>query len=122
MNNIDIYFSTKFLDGKEQMLWIETSHAPKQWTIHQHIEMILTTRQSQFDIDSINSLCFHTPLEDPKLPYLFYTNEARLKHNESTFLWNDGDVYIFHAKDKHHDTCSKSFQLQNDLNSTTKLH
>jgi hypothetical protein len=81
-----------------------------------------TDTQSQFDVDSINSLCFHTPYEDPKLPYLFYTNEARLKHNESTFLRSDEDVYIFCAKDKHHDTCSKSFQLQNDLNFTARLH
>jgi hypothetical protein len=42
--------------------------------------------------------------------------------NESTFLQSDENVYIFCAKDKHHDTCSKSFQLQNDLNFTTRLH
>ncbi len=60
--------------------------------------------------------------EDSKLPNLFYTNEARLKHNESTFLQNDGNVYIFHTKDKHHNTCLKSFQLQNDPNFTIKIH
>jgi hypothetical protein len=53
-----------------------------------------------------NSQCFRTPL---KLPYLFYTNETRFKHNESAFLQNDGDSYIFHVEDKHHDTCPKSF-------------
>jgi hypothetical protein len=37
-----------------------------------------TTTQSQFDIDSISSQCFLTPPQDPKLPYLFYTNEASL--------------------------------------------
>jgi hypothetical protein len=73
------------------------------------------------NIDTINSQCFHTPLENPKFPYLFYTNEARLKHNESTFLWSDEDVYIFHAKDKH-DTCLESFQLQNDPNFIVGLH
>jgi hypothetical protein len=52
---------------------------------------------------------FRTPPKDPKFPYLFYTNEARLKHNELTFLQSDGDVYIFHVEDKHHDTCLKSF-------------
>jgi hypothetical protein len=31
-------------------------------------------------------------------------------------------VYIFHAKDKHHDTCPKSFQLQNDPNFTIGFH
>jgi hypothetical protein len=70
-----------------------------------------TTTQSQYYIDTINSQCFCTPLEDPKFPYLFYTNESRLKHNESTFLPSDGNVYIFHVKDKHHDTCPKPFQL-----------
>jgi hypothetical protein len=49
--------------------------------------------------------------KDPKFPYLFYTNESRLKHNESTFLGSDGDVYIFCVEDKHHDICPKSFQL-----------
>jgi len=52
---------------------------------------------------------FRTPPKDPKFPYLFYTNEARLKHNELTCLQSDGDVYIFHVEDKHHDTCLKSF-------------
>jgi hypothetical protein len=67
--------------------------------------------QSQFDINTINRQCFHTPPKDPNFQYLFYTNESRLKHNESTFLRSDGDVYIFHVKDKHHYTCPKSFQL-----------
>jgi hypothetical protein len=65
--------------------------------------------QSQFNINAINNQCFCTPPEDPIFPYLFYTNEARLKHNELTFLRSDGDVYIFHVEDKHHDTCPKSF-------------
>ncbi len=51
-----------------------------------------TTTQSQFDIDSISSQCFCTPPKDPKLPYLFYINEARFKHNESSFLQSDGNV------------------------------
>ncbi len=45
-----------------------------------------------------------------------------IKHIESTFIQSDGNVYIFHAKDKHHDTYPKSFQLQNDPNFTTILH
>ncbi len=53
--------------------------------------------QSQFDIDTINNRSFGTPPKDPKLPYSFYTNETRFKHNESTLLQSDGDVYIFHA-------------------------
>jgi hypothetical protein len=60
-----------------------------------------TATQSQFD-----GQCFHTL---PKLPYLFYTNETRLKHNESTLLRSDGHAYIFHVEEKHHDTCPKSF-------------
>jgi hypothetical protein len=75
-----------------------------------------TTTQSQSNIDTINNQCFCKPLKDPKLTYLFYTNETRLKHNESTFLWNHEDVYLFHVEDKHRDTCPKSFQLQNDPN------
>jgi hypothetical protein len=31
-------------------------------------------------------------------------------------------VHIFYAKDKHRDTCPKSFQLQNDPNFTAILH
>jgi hypothetical protein len=108
------------LDGKDHELR-QVMHQSDEQFIN-ILKRFQTTTQSKFDIDSINSLCFHTPLEDPKLPYLFYTNEARFKHNESTFLRSDVDVYIFYAKDKHHDTCSKSFQLQNDLNLTTKLH
>ncbi len=42
--------------------------------------------------------------------------------NESAFLWNERDVFILHAQDKHHDTCPQSFQLQNDANFTTWLH
>jgi hypothetical protein len=67
--------------------------------------------QSQFDIDTINSQCFRTPPKDPNFPYLFYTNESRLKRNESSFLRSDGNVYIFHVEDKHYDTFPKSFQL-----------
>jgi hypothetical protein len=69
----------------------------------------------------MNIQCFHTLPKNPKLPYLFYTNEARLKHNKSTFLWIDEDAYIFHAKDKY-DTCPKSFQLRNDPNFIVGLH
>jgi hypothetical protein len=45
-------------------------------------------------------------------------NEAKQKHNESTFFRNEGDVFILCAQDKHHDTCLQSFQLQNDANFT----
>jgi hypothetical protein len=110
------------LDGKYQILWTETS-------LDQHVEQFInilnqfwTITHSQFDINIINNQCFHTPCKDPKLSYLFYANEARFKDNKSTFLWNDGDVYIFRAGDKHHDTCPKSFQLQNDPNFISRLH
>ncbi len=66
-----------------------------------------TTTQSQSNIDTINSQCFCKRLKDLELPYLFYRNEIRLKHDKSTFSWNDGDVYLFHVEDKHHDTCLK---------------
>ncbi len=97
--------------------------------MHQNDEKIInilnwfqTTTQLQFDIDSISSQCFRTPPKDPKLPYLFYINEARFKHNESNLLQSDGNIYIFRAKNKHHVTCPKSFQLQNDPNFIIKLH
>jgi hypothetical protein len=73
-------------------------------------------------VNTINNQCFHTLLNDPKFPYLFYTNEVKQKHNESTFLRSEGDVFILCAQDKHHDTCLQSFQLQNDANFTTRLH
>jgi hypothetical protein len=49
--------------------------------------------QLQLDVDTINNQCFHTSPNDPKFPYLFYTNEAKQKHNESTFFQNEGDVF-----------------------------
>ncbi len=70
-------------------------------------------------MDTINNQCFCTLLNDPKLSYLFYTNQANQKHNESTFLQSEGDVFILCAQYKHHDTCPQSFQLQNDANFTT---
>jgi hypothetical protein len=54
-----------------------------------------TDTQSQFDIDSINSLCFHTPHEDPKLPYLFYTNEDNLKCYSPLIAHHKKDLQIF---------------------------
>ncbi len=72
-------------------------------------------------MDTINNQCFRTPPNDPKFPYLFYTDETNKKHNESTFQ-NEGDVFILCAQDKHHDTCLQSFQLQNDANYIARLH
>ncbi len=72
-------------------------------------------------MDNINNQFFCTPPNDPNFPYLFYMNEAKQKHNESTFLQSERDVFILHAQDRHHDTCPQSFQLQNDANFTTRL-
>jgi hypothetical protein len=63
----------------------------------------------QSDVDTINNQCIHTPLNDLKFPYVFYTNEAKQKHNESTFLRNERDVFILRAQYRHHDTCPQSF-------------
>jgi hypothetical protein len=52
----------------------------------------------------------------------FYTNEAKQKHNESTFLQSEGGVFILHAQDRHHDTRLQSFQLQNDAKFIVGLH
>jgi hypothetical protein len=49
-------------------------------------------------------------------------NEAKQKHNESTFLRTKGDVFILCEQDIHHDTRLQSFQLQNDSNFTKGLH
>jgi hypothetical protein len=65
---------------------------------------------------------FCTLPNDSKFPYLFDMNEAKQKHNESTFLWSEGDVFMLHAQDRHHDTCVESFQLQNDANFIAWLH
>jgi hypothetical protein len=45
-----------------------------------------TATQLQLVVHTINNQCFCKPPNDPKFPYLFYTNEAKQKHNESTFL------------------------------------
>ncbi len=76
----------------------------------------------QSDVDTINNQCFCTLPNDPKFPHLFYMNEAKQKHNESTFLRSEGDVFIVRAQDIHPDTCLQSFQLQNDANFTTILY
>jgi hypothetical protein len=41
-------------------------------------------------------------------------NETKQKHNELAFFRSEGDVFILHAQDKHHDAWPQSFQLQND--------
>jgi hypothetical protein len=81
-----------------------------------------TTTQLQLDVNTINDQFFLTPPNGPKFAYLFYTNEAKQKHNESTFLQSEGGVFIMHAQDRHHDTCPQSFQLQNDANFIVGLH
>ncbi len=81
-----------------------------------------TNTQLQSNVDTIHNQCFHTLPNDPKFPYSFYTNEAKQKHNESSFLRSEEDVFILRAQDRHHDTCPQSFQLQNDANFTTRLH
>jgi hypothetical protein len=53
--------------------------------------------QLQLDVNNIINQCFCTPSKDPKLSYLFYMNGTKKKHNESTFLWGEGDVFILHA-------------------------
>ncbi len=73
-------------------------------------------------MDTINNECLCTLPNNPNFPYLFYMNETKQKHNESTFLWNEGDVFILRAQNRHHYTCPQSFQLQNDTNFTTRLH
>jgi hypothetical protein len=67
-------------------------------------------------MNTINNQCFCTLPNDPKFPCLFYTKEAKQKHNESAFIQSEGDVFILHAQDRHHDTCPQSFQSQNDAN------
>jgi len=52
----------------------------------------------QLDVYTINNQCFHTLPNDQKFPYLFYMNEAKQKHNESAFLWNEKDVFILCAQ------------------------
>ncbi len=56
-------------------------------------------------MDTINNQCFHTPPNDSKFPYLFYTYEANQRHDELIFLRSEGDVFILCAQDRHHDTC-----------------
>ncbi len=79
--------------------------------------------QLQSYVDTINNQCFCTLPNDKKIPwYSFYTNETKQKHNESAFLLSEGNVFKLWAQDRHHDTCSQSFQLQNDTNFTIWLH
>ncbi len=49
-------------------------------------------------------------------------NETKQKHNESSFLWSERDIFILRAQYRHHDTCPQSFQLQNDANFIAILH
>ncbi len=85
MNNIDSLMPN---------FWMEKINCYElKQIMHQNDEQFInilnqfrTATQSQFVINTINSQCFCTPPEDSKFPYLFYTNEARLKHTELTFL------------------------------------
>jgi hypothetical protein len=108
------------IDSLTPIFWMEKikCYELKQ-IMHQSDEQFInilnhfrTATQSQSNINTINSQCFCTPPKDPKIPYLFYTNEARLKHNELTVLQSDGDVYIFHVEYKHHDTCPTHFSCK----------
>jgi len=65
-----------------------------------------TITQLQLVVDTTNNQCFFTPPNDLEFPYLFYRNEAKQKHNESTFLWSEGDVFILCAQDRHHNVSS----------------
>jgi hypothetical protein len=56
-----------------------------------------TTAQLQSNVDTINNQCFCTPPNDPKFPYLFYTNETKQKHNELAFFRIEEDVFILCA-------------------------
>ena len=38
------------------------------------------------------------------------------------FPRSKGSVYVLYKKNKHHDSCPKSFQLRDDPNETTGLH
>jgi hypothetical protein len=46
--------------------------------------------QLQSNVDTINNQHFCTPPNDPKFPYLFYTNEAKQKDNELVFFKVEG--------------------------------
>ncbi len=55
--------------------------------------------------------------------HIYFTQmKQSKKHNELIFLQNEGDVFMFHAQDRHHDICLQSFQLQNDANFIARLH
>jgi len=49
--------------------------------------------QSPIIVHTLINQWFHTPPNDAKFSYLFYTNEVTLKHNELIFFWIDRDVY-----------------------------
>lgn len=67
-------------------------------------------------MDIINHCRLCTSINDPKIYFLYYTHDARLKHNELAFVQSKWDVHIFCAQNQHHDTNLDSFWLQNDAN------
>jgi len=120
MNNIDS-LATNFWMEKIKCYELKQVMCQSDEQFINILNQFRIATQSQFDIDIISNQCFRTPLENPKLQYLFYINEARFKHYESTFLRSDGYVYIFCLEDKHHNTCPTLFQLQNDPNFIAEL-
>jgi hypothetical protein len=94
---------------------------PKWWTIHQHIKAF-----SNYHTITIwhkyHNVTHHQLIQ--KHPYLFFWNEVRLNCSELAFFWNERNVYIFCAQDRHHEPyiCFQSFQLQSDANFRDELY
>jgi hypothetical protein len=75
--NVNNIINSKFLDGKKLMLWIEASRAQSDEQFINILNQFQIITQLQSDVDTINNQCFCTPPNDPKFPYLFYTNETK---------------------------------------------
>jgi len=76
--------------------------------------------QLQTNVDTIINQCFHTLPNDPKFSYLFYIDESK-QNIMNQFSFEVKGMYSYFCT-RHHDTCLQSFQLQNDVNFTARLH
>ncbi len=95
-NNIDSLIPNFWMEKKKCYELKQVMHQSDEQFIN-ILNWFQIATHLQVYVDNITNQCVCTPSNNPKFSYLFYMNETRQKHNESTFPWSERDVFIFHA-------------------------
>ena len=74
------------------------------------------------DINHLNIKYTRKPINNTHVAHLYFTNQAKNKHNNKIFEKTLGQTYILQAKDYKHSTCSKRVQIPKNAKDTTGLH